>query len=232
MMEHASSFRIERTRNRHSRAVLKEGVIVIRLGKHLTLFEEHRHTESLLRRMQKMLAKHSQKQSITPFRDILNGSSEAEVSLATGRRILYFLEPGQNTSAKRTAAGWKIRIGPHVQRSALHRLLWRALAAEVHDDAQRLVSAINAVTLQVRVRQIRIRLMRTQWGSCSSHGNLTLNAALFVLPLHLLEYVIVHELAHCLHHNHSKKFWHTVEHAYPDYRSAMTTLKNYRMPVM
>jgi len=56
-------------------------------------------------------------------------------------------------------------------------------------------------------RQIKIRKSKTRWGSCSSKGNINLSLYLMLLPPHLIEYVLLHELCHTVVMNHSADFW-------------------------
>lgn len=66
---------------------------------------------------------------------------------------------------------------------------------------------------------------RTRWGSCSLKSGIRLNWRLIHLPLELIDYVIVHELAHLLEMNHSPHFWAQVERLYPDWQQAREQLK-------
>lgn len=74
--------------------------------------------------------------------------------------------------------------------------------------------------------RITIREQKTRWGSCSSKGNLNFNWKLVLLPMELLDYVVVHELAHRIEMNHSPKFWSVVEKELPEYRELRRQLKN------
>lgn len=66
--------------------------------------------------------------------------------------------------------------------------------------------------------KITIREQKTRWGSCSGKGNLNFNWKLTLMPPEILDYVVVHELAHRKEMNHSRDFWKIVEQALPDYQ--------------
>ena len=73
--------------------------------------------------------------------------------------------------------------------------------------------------------RIAIREQNTRWGSCSSKGNLNFNWRLILAPEEVLDYVVVHELAHRREMNHSRAFYAVVESVLPDYRRARKWLK-------
>jgi hypothetical protein len=75
---------------------------------------------------------------------------------------------------------------------------------------------------------ISIRGQRTRWGSCSAHGAVSLNWRLLQAPARLLDYVVVHELCHLRHLNHSVRFWGEVERVLPDYRALRRELRDLR----
>lgn len=90
-------------------------------------------------------------------------------------------------------------------------------------------TAAYAKKMSVTYGRITIREQKTRWGSCSSKGNLNFNWKLILLAPELLDYVVVHELAHRREMNHSKNFWKIVEAELPDYRERRRRLKECRI---
>jgi len=70
--------------------------------------------------------------------------------------------------------------------------------------------------LNLPFNRIFIRSQRKRWGSCSAKGNINLNMKLMFLPYRLVRYVIIHELCHTVHLNHSAKYWRLVKMVEPD----------------
>lgn len=222
--------RVERTRNKHSRAVCKGETIIIRLARNLSRTEEREHIQSLLRRMTHLVLEEHQKIAIDPFRHLLNGGHAHTVLLGSGRTINFSLRAGARTKAVKTRQGWQIDVSPHIRRAALHRFLWSLVAKSERTRITVLVHQINHETLRVPIREVKIRFATTQWGSCSPQGVIMLNTALLLLPPSLLHYVIIHELAHRNVANHSARYWAHVESVLPTYRRAYRQLQGYRLP--
>ena len=89
--------------------------------------------------------------------------------------------------------------------------------------------AYFAERMDVTYGRIAIRNQKTRWGSCSSAGNLNFNIHLADMPEELLDYVVVHELAHRREMNHSQAFWRIVETQLPDWRERRRRLKEYSL---
>jgi hypothetical protein len=86
-----------------------------------------------------------------------------------------------------------------------------------------------APLMGVAPRVIRVSSARTQWGSCSARGVVSLNWHLVKLSLPLIDYVVIHELAHLKEMNHSPAFWRVVETACPDYMELRKQLRDIRV---
>ena len=93
---------------------------------------------------------------------------------------------------------------------------------------QRLPEKLNrhAASMGVTFGNVTIRCQQTRWGSCSSRGNLNFNCLLMLAPEEVLDYVVVHELAHRKQMNHSALFWQEVERECPDYKKSLRWLKD------
>ncbi len=76
-----------------------------------------------------------------------------------------------------------------------------------------------------KIGNISIRNQKSRWGSCSRKGNLNFNYRIALLPLHLSDYIIVHELCHIGQLNHSSKFWDLVAKTIPEHKKLRRELK-------
>lgn len=117
--------------------------------------------------------------------------------------------------------------------------------AEARRTLKRFVKREAAACLTARVEQIwplfsprpatfptlSFRWMRSRWGSCTAAKNhITLNERLLFAPLHLVDYVIFHELCHFVHQNHSQAFYRHLSTFYPDYAAARRELAALQIP--
>jgi predicted metal-dependent hydrolase len=79
--------------------------------------------------------------------------------------------------------------------------------------------------MDLKYEQIKFRKMKSRWGSCSSKRSITLNTHLLKLPLEYVDYILVHELAHIKHMNHSKEFHALVEKFIPNQKEIRKKFK-------
>jgi predicted metal-dependent hydrolase len=103
-------------------------------------------------------------------------------------------------------------------------IIERFLRRRARVAIERLV-ATWAGEMAVEPGRIFIRDQKTRWASCSGRGNLSFSWRLICLPPDVREYVVIHELAHLHHMNHSRAFWRQVVRHCPDYASHRTYLK-------
>jgi hypothetical protein len=77
----------------------------------------------------------------------------------------------------------------------------------------------------VNPRSVTIKSMRSRWGSCSTRGRISLAWNVIMAPEPVFDYLIVHELCHMVHHNHSAEYWKLVETIFPDHRRCRKWLR-------
>ena len=105
--------------------------------------------------------------------------------------------------------------------SEAEQRLYRDKAREIFEQKV----SYYAQMMGVSYGRIAIRDQKTRWGSCSGEGNLNFNWRLIFAPAGVLDYVVVHELAHRKEMNHSPRFWKVVEDTMPEYRKYQKWLK-------
>ena len=100
-------------------------------------------------------------------------------------------------------------------------------AKRLAKDVFRQKAELYASLMQVDFGRITVRDQKTRWGSCSAQGNLNFNWRLILAPEGVLDYVVIHELAHRKEMNHSRQFWSLVEAVMPDYRLRRRWLRDH-----
>lgn len=88
-----------------------------------------------------------------------------------------------------------------------------------------------AKQMGVQYNEVKFLEMQKRWGSCTSAGNIILNTHLIKAPMYVIDYVIVHELAHLIEFNHSSKFWNIVKTQIDDYKEHMQWLNDFGIEV-
>ena len=119
-------------------------------------------------------------------------------------------------------------VGFALNKEALLEHWYRKMALELITEKVQDYSRI----MQVSYQNITIKDQKTRWGSCSSRGNLNFNYRLIMAPLEVLEYVVIHELAHRVHMDHSAAFWDEVACVMPEYGRCRLWLKEHGHELM
>ena len=149
-----------------------------------------------------------------------------------GRQYRLRVDNGGNTPARLYGRFLHVHL-PNTKDTATIRqrieTWYRDRAADVF---QRYLIKWHAVGARHGIPEPRlvVRRMRTRWGSCSSTGRITLNVYLVQAPIHGIEYVIMHELCHLEHHNHSKAFYSLLSRCMPDWERRKRVLNSIVIP--
>lgn len=146
--------------------------------------------------------------------------SEGENFLFLGREYSLSLVKGQR-AALRFENGFFLEPKYLPDAQDVFEKWYRAAALQVLSGR----AQFFAEKFGLRYTKIRISAARTRWGSCSTLGTLSFTWRLVMAPLEVVDYVVIHELAHLKVKNHSPRFWAEVARMLPDYRAHAAWLK-------
>ncbi|NOT37783.1 MAG: DUF45 domain-containing protein [Saprospiraceae bacterium] len=140
--------------------------------------------------------------------------NEKDGKTATGRRIdkTIYINLPSNLSA-------------NVRQKTCQKLIHRIMSQTYQHHVKKRVDDLNDTYFKKEINEIQLRNNSSNWGSCSSNKNISLSSRLLLAPAFVLDYIIIHELAHLVHHNHSAAYWKVVEKVMPNYMEAENWLK-------
>jgi predicted metal-dependent hydrolase len=176
---------------------------------------------------------------ITRHRGRIRAQQQARATrplLGAGREILFHGEPhrvvsiaaidGRTRHSIRVDGTRIVLISSPLERRSTAALLEPWLRARARELVEERVAA-RATEMGIATRRLTIRDQKTRWGSASARGTLSFSWRLILCPPWVLDYVVVHELAHLKVAGHSPRFWRLVEKHHPDSRSARKWLRDH-----
>jgi predicted metal-dependent hydrolase len=184
--------------------VNREGQVVVRAPKHAPL----RFIENLIEQRRNWIQKALEHQSKNKPKQFVEG----ELFLYLGKEYPLHVVDGYRSRVVFEDAFYISQV-KLPQAKKLFQDWYKQQAKEILLERVKYYSDL----LDVQFKKITIRDTSSRWGSCSSSGSINFSYRLVMAPLEILDYVVIHELAHTKHHNHSKEFWGMVGEYCPDY---------------
>ena len=147
--------------------------------------------------------------------------------------IILIPEVRQTITASLTEDSCLIRLPaallrrPKIACHSLEKVFWRVLMRHFHSELANRTASLNQSYYGFAYQRVSFHRQERRWGSCSSLRNLYLSHRLIGAPSELVDYVIIHELAHLKFMNHSQDFWGTVKQVIPNPTSYRRQLMAY-----
>ncbi len=111
--------------------------------------------------------------------------------------------------------------------STCETLIARVVGKHQLADVSKRIEELNFLHFQQPIHDIRIKNNSSNWGSCSNKGIINISARTLLAPLVVQDYIFIHELAHLIELNHSRKYWSNVAKAMPDYKKYERWIKHH-----
>ena len=123
------------------------------------------------------------------------------------------------------------QLATDMHSAAIRLALTAWMKQQAKQQAEQLI-ALHAPRFGLYPRSVRIKTQKSRWGSCGPYNDINLNWLLIMAPSSAFEYVVVHELCHIQHKNHSPAFWQLVEEHLPHYQLSRRWLKQHGARLM
>ena len=221
--------RLIRERRRSVRAYMGKEEVIMRFPRQLSAEEEKKHLDRLVKWLHKPHRKRTDAFQRYQAADYQDGDT-----LSVGERQytpLLQLENRKTSSGQLDQGQITLKLSrsqSEQQRSkAIRTLLSRVIGADFLPAITHRVHELNDRYFQKRIKAVKLKYNHSNWGSCSNTGNINLSTRLLFAPQKVVDYVIVHELAHLLYLDHSPRFWREVARALPDYEEQEAWLRQY-----
>lgn len=236
--------RIEICPKIHSSGVIANDEVTLRISNLLSLQDREDHIDALLNKIAKKIKKHP-----PPFDPLSELFTSPFLKKQLDEKDIFLTQLSLNNDCQydvyfrkaKTGNKYKAKLLPHKRivielpdfrmskekKEKIRRLVYRIIGDDQLPFIYDFLTFLNLNHFREKIKDIKLKYTRSRWGSCSKQRNINLSVKLFFVPIELMEYVCVHELAHLKEMNHSRHFWKLVEKVMPDYKEKRKMLKKY-----
>lgn len=212
-------------RNNCRVALGKKGVI-IRLSNHLSKEQKIAQTKVFIEWAKKELAKKAQSRS-----NQMHGYTDGRVLKLFDQDITLRISETEATTAKAKLKGQEIQVSlPKFlseieKKETISEFITKILRKLYQSKIEHRLRSFCQEFQLGQINNVRLKNNSSNWGSCSSKGNVNVSIRLLLAPTEVVDYVLIHELCHLVHPNHSATYWKLVAKCCPSYRKSETWLK-------
>ncbi|MFH1520588.1 MAG: M48 family metallopeptidase [Candidatus Micrarchaeota archaeon] len=217
-------FVIERLlcKNKNATAKLRNEKIIINIPSRWPLSEREKISADLLKRAVN---------SIENGRWNVNAGKKIEFShgqrlIVLGKEFEISFVQSERFGVKIVGRKVEVKINDHPDKNQIvAKLIRKKIGAILMPELTQRVSELNEKHFKSEISCIKIRDAVSRWGSCTTTGVISLNFRLLLMPPDILDYVIVHELAHTKYRSHGPRFWNLVGDVIPDHKLRRSWLR-------
>ncbi|MFK8104144.1 MAG: M48 family metallopeptidase [Saprospiraceae bacterium] len=219
--------KIYREHRTNVRASIGKKAIILRMPKLMTKPEQFKHLDWFTNWVKAQF----QKDNDLHTRFFGKGYQDGDYLTIGGRRYLLRFErlDKKTHNAKLKNGVIHLYLSKHDNeihlQKAIKHLLSRLIGKDFKSEITRKVNELNQLYFQKDINSVNLKYNQSNWGSCSTAGNVNLSTRLLFAPESVIDYVIIHELAHLIEMNHSARFWKLVADAMPNYKDQEKWLK-------
>lgn len=219
---------IIRSKNRNGYAYVKNSSMIISIPFKLHGVKYDKMVEELYKKMVEHISKHPNRfieNEISFYTGKVTSPMGIKLKISTRvldiRRSKYLLDTGSIIIMIPKS------IDPLKHPKIINKMTIKAISNSMYAFVAGRLNILNNNFFNSEINSIKIKLNKNTWGSLSPDNAITINMKLLYAPSDILDYVIVHELAHTKIRNHSKRFWKIVGEALPDYKEKRAWLKEH-----
>lgn len=205
---------------------VSKGKVRVNIPKGVTVEQAIKFIESKKDWVFKHMEKHKKLERQIPTKEYVAGEKFPYM----GRELLLDTraQPGKFTTIQLESHTILVSISEDIPKSMWPEVVRDSLLYVYQKQAKKVFTEklnFNAKIMGLQYNEMRIKEQRTKWGSCSRKGNINLNWKVLMAPNEVIDYLIIHELAHLKHMNHSKEYWLFVASFMPSYKKWQKWLK-------
>lgn len=198
------------SKKKNSSVQAEKNSLVFRLSSYLSQRQRETHFNELLEKIQKKLLKRPQLLKEYTLKDAL----EQGFFFFSGERFDFEYSRKRGVVLK----GQTFVLAEEYDLEKVEKRIVQLLCKRYEGRLSSYVQVLNEKTFCFSLGEFSLKLSKSKWGHCSSKNDIMLNLKLLNAPLEILDYVIIHELAHVRHKNHSRSFWTLVERFCPSHK--------------
>jgi hypothetical protein len=213
----------------NSRVTVNKNGILLRISQRQSKEEQRKNIDSLLKWAKDKLNNKPELLDTLPQRKYVNGEV-LKVGNYEFVISIFYHELGKSTAKifkNNIVLSLARGLSKEAEADACSYLVAKCLCKYFLPIITERINELNSRFFKKEVKSVKMKYATSFWGHCSTGGNIVISVRLLFAPTRVVDYVLVHELAHLVHHDHSPRFWKVVEQIMPDYQNAEKHLKEF-----